>query len=221
MRRIVGFTTRLIAIIALGTSPIRAQETPQPPEGHQHATHQDPVPPSGTMLGGWHVMQDANVFVTFNRQGGPRGDTELNTSNWWMGMFSRPAGQGQLTIATMLSLDPLTVGKDGYSEIFQAGETYNGAPLIDRQHPHDLLMQLAAIWRVPLDGPARPDARRGTRGRTGARPRGLHAPAVGRGESHRPARASHVRLNAHRHGRDHGGPRFRTLDGRDLRLSRR
>src|SRR6185295_3221180 len=25
-----------------------------------------------------------------------------------------------------------------------------GRPLIDRQHPHDLFMQLAAVWRTPL-----------------------------------------------------------------------
>jgi hypothetical protein len=51
----------------------------------------------------------------------------------------------------MLSLDPATVGKGGYREIFQAGEALNGRPLIDRQHPHDLFMQLAAIWRVPVN----------------------------------------------------------------------
>jgi hypothetical protein len=51
----------------------------------------------------------------------------------------------------MLSLDPATVGKAGYREIFQAGEALNGRPLIDRQHPHDLFMQLAAIWRVPVN----------------------------------------------------------------------
>src|SRR5690349_19433201 len=50
----------------------------------------------------------------------------------------------------MLSLDPATVGQDGYREIFQAGEALDGRPLIDRQHPHDLFMQLAAIWRVPV-----------------------------------------------------------------------
>src|SRR4029077_17080545 len=33
-------------------------------------------------------------------------------------------------------------------EIFQAGEAIDGQPLIDRQHPHDLFMQLGAIWRM-------------------------------------------------------------------------
>src|SRR5204863_2408070 len=50
----------------------------------------------------------------------------------------------------MLSLDPLTVGKAGYAEIFQVGEALDGRPIVDRQHPHDLLMQLAAVWRRPL-----------------------------------------------------------------------
>jgi hypothetical protein len=50
----------------------------------------------------------------------------------------------------MLSLDPATVGKSGYREIFQVGEALDGKPLIDRQHPHDLFMQLAASWRVTL-----------------------------------------------------------------------
>jgi hypothetical protein len=49
-----------------------------------------------------------------------------------------------------LSLDPATVGKAGYREIFQSGEALDGRPLIDRQHPHDFFMQIAAVWRVPV-----------------------------------------------------------------------
>jgi hypothetical protein len=51
----------------------------------------------------------------------------------------------------MFSLDAATVGIDGYREIFQVGEALNGHPVIDRQHPHDLFMQVAAaIWRMPV-----------------------------------------------------------------------
>jgi hypothetical protein len=50
----------------------------------------------------------------------------------------------------MLSLDPATVGSDGYRELFQSGELYQGEPLLDRQHPHDLFMALSASWRVSL-----------------------------------------------------------------------
>jgi hypothetical protein len=50
----------------------------------------------------------------------------------------------------MFSLDPLTSGKSGYGEIFQVGEALDGRPLVDRQHPHDFVMQLAAVWRRPI-----------------------------------------------------------------------
>lgn len=95
-------------------------------------------------------MQDGVVFGMFNHQGGPRGGDEFRVPNWWMGMFSRDVGKSKLTFTTMLSLDPATVGKQGYREIFQVGEAFEGRPLIDRQHPHDLFMQLAAVWRTPL-----------------------------------------------------------------------
>jgi len=99
---------------------------------------------------GWQLMQDGIVFAELNHQGGPRGGNEFVVPNWWMGMASRGLSRGRLTFTGMLSLDPATVGKDGYREIFQAGEALNGRPLIDRQHPHDLFMQLAAIWRMPI-----------------------------------------------------------------------
>lgn len=98
----------------------------------------------------WHVMQDAVVYGLFNHQGGPRGGDEFRVPNWWMGMFSRKVGSSDLTINTMLSLDPLTVGKKGYRELFQVGETFAGHPLVDYQHPHDVFMQLAAVWHVPV-----------------------------------------------------------------------
>src|SRR4051794_11781763 len=70
----------------------------------------------------WHLMQDGIVFVEFNRQGGPRGGSEVVAPNWWMGMASHDAGSGRLTLTGMLSLDAATVGTRGYREIFQTGE---------------------------------------------------------------------------------------------------
>ena len=50
----------------------------------------------------------------------------------------------------MLSLDPL-MGPNGYPLLLQTGETANGVtPLVDRQHPHDLFMELAALYSVPV-----------------------------------------------------------------------
>jgi hypothetical protein len=102
------------------------------------------------MASGWTFMQDGTVFVMLNDQGSPRGGSEVRAPNWWMGMFEHQLGGGTLTLTTMISLDPATVGSHGYGEIFQIGETYHGEPLFDRQHPHDLLMQAAAVWRAPI-----------------------------------------------------------------------
>lgn len=98
----------------------------------------------------WSFMQDGVVFALFNHQGGPRGGDEFRVPNWWMGMATKKTGRSQLTLTSMLSLDPATVGERGYREIFQVGEAIDGEPLIDRQHPHDVFMQLAAVWRTPL-----------------------------------------------------------------------
>jgi len=106
------------------------------------AEAQDPPP--------WQFMHDGAVFGVVNHQGGPRGTDEFRVPNWWMGMASRPVGPSQLTFNLMLSLDPATAGKSGYGELFQVGEALNGRPLVDRQHPHDFVMQLAAVWRTPI-----------------------------------------------------------------------
>jgi hypothetical protein len=117
----------------------------------QTTEHQHPEAPRDASSP-WHIMQDGVAWLTYNNQGGPRGGEEIGSQNWWMGMASRPAGNGSLQLNLMLSLDPWTLGGDGYREIFQAGETLGGRPLIDRQHPHDFLMQASVAWRKSLVG---------------------------------------------------------------------
>jgi len=52
----------------------------------------------------------------------------------------------------MFSLEPITVGKKGYPLLLQTGETANGqTELIDRQHPHDLYMELAGTLALPIN----------------------------------------------------------------------
>src|SRR5205814_914068 len=53
-------------------------------------------------------------------------------------------------VHVMASTDPL-MGASGYPLLFQTGETANGRdPLIDRQHPHDLVMEAAATYSLNL-----------------------------------------------------------------------
>ena len=59
-------------------------------------------------------------------------------------------GKGTLELRGMLSFEPFTFPRGGSPLLFQTGETFNGQPLIDRQHPHDLFMELSATYTVPI-----------------------------------------------------------------------
>ena len=152
----MGFGRRqiVLALCSVGTflmsNAARAQGTAPPSDAGASPGQHEHMQMNMPMNNGWQFMQDGIVFANFNHQGGPRGGDEFVAPNWWMGMASRDFSRGRLTFTGMLSLDPATVGKDGYREIFQVGEALNGRPLIDRQHPHDLFMQLAAVWRTPV-----------------------------------------------------------------------
>jgi hypothetical protein len=51
----------------------------------------------------------------------------------------------------MVSLDPLTVTDRRYPLLFQTGETAFGRPIVDGQHPHDLVMELSAQYAYPIN----------------------------------------------------------------------
>lgn len=91
---------------------------------------QDPHAGHTMPAAGWTFMQDASVFVMFNDRGSPRGEREVKAPNWWMGMARKNIGTGRLTLNLMLSLDPATVGKQGYRHIFEIGAPHVG-------HDHD------------------------------------------------------------------------------------
>jgi len=101
-------------------------------------------------IGDWSGMLHGWVNFVFDHQGGKRGGEKTFSESMLMGMAQKSAAGGTLTLRGMVSLDPL-MGKSGYPLLLQTGETANGVdPLIDRQHPHDFLMELAAIYSVPL-----------------------------------------------------------------------
>ena len=95
--------------------------------------------------GDWMVMLHGYAFATYTDQGGPRGrDMGFVTSMAMLSAAHDLTPETHLQLRTMLSLDPL-IGPRGYPNLFATGETANGRdPLIDRQHPHDLFMELSA-----------------------------------------------------------------------------
>ncbi len=100
--------------------------------------------------GPWSVMLHGFVFAQYNKQSGTRGDSQFGSLNWGMLMASRPLAGGVFQARTMLSLDPWTVTDRGYPLLAQTGETYKGALLYDRQHPHDFWMEVAALYERPI-----------------------------------------------------------------------
>lgn len=112
----------------------------------------DASPMYGYMLHSkkWMYMIHGNVVVRYNGQDignkGSRGDTKVDAPNWFMAMGQRAVGKkGLFHFNTMLSLDVL-FGGNGYPMLFQTGESYNGKPLVDRQHPHDFLSELSVAY---------------------------------------------------------------------------
>jgi hypothetical protein len=107
----------------------------------------------------WMYMLHGNVYLRYNKQDllnkGSRGDEKFDAPNMVMLMGQRNVGEkGLFHFNTMFSLDPLTVGEEGYPLLFQTGETYKGQPLVDRQHPHDLISELSVSYSHALSSKA-------------------------------------------------------------------
>jgi hypothetical protein len=113
----------------------------------------DAAPMYGYMLHSkkWMYMFHGNLFLRYNKQDltnkGQRGDSKLDAPNWLMAMGQRRVGtRGLFRFSSMFSLDPVVAGGSGYPLLFQTGETFEGKPLVDRQHPHNLFSELSIAY---------------------------------------------------------------------------
>lgn len=102
------------------------------------------------LRGKWMFMFHGVAFLSALQQSGPRGYDKVFSTNWFMPMAQRQLGRGELTLRTMLSLEPATVTQRFYPLLFQQGETAFGRPINDGQHPHDFIMELAALYDLRL-----------------------------------------------------------------------
>jgi hypothetical protein len=111
----------------------------QPDAAEHHGLH--------AMAGDWMLMGHAMLWGITDSQSGPRGADKTFLAGMLMGMARRDFGQSDtVQFRAMLSPDPF-MGKSGYPLLFATGETANGAThLIDRQHPHDLFMELSGTY---------------------------------------------------------------------------
>jgi hypothetical protein len=102
--------------------------------------------------GGWELMAHGVVFVTYNQQGGPRGEGKAESTNYFMFMEQHRLWRGTILFREMSSAESLTSPHPGFPELFQTGETYHGEPLVDHQHPHNVFAELALLYTVPISG---------------------------------------------------------------------
>jgi hypothetical protein len=172
--------SKLFCVLLLLTAwPAAAQEHQHPapvstPASQQHAHHagqtQDSLfsardgsgtswlPANSPMyawhagVDGWELMWHGNVFLQVINESAPehRGAHQTGSINWAMGMARRNVGSGRLGVRAMLSLEPWTIGDCGYPDLLATGEFCDGDTIHDRQHPHDLFMELALEYERPL-----------------------------------------------------------------------
>ena len=109
-----------------------------------------PSPMLMTMKGSWMLMFHSNVFALDEQQSSPRGGDKFFSTSWFMPMAQRKLGPGVFTTRVMLSVEPATVTNRRYPLLFQQGETAFGVPIADGQHPHEFIMELAALYDLKL-----------------------------------------------------------------------
>lgn len=133
------------AMVMKGNTPIWAtgSGTSRLPgaEGGMHGLHLMPGD-------GWMLMAHGWVRASYSNYSGPRGDDMAYVTSMAMLSAQKDMGGARFTLKSMMSLEPLMDAK-GYPALFATGETAHGQPLVDRQHPHDLFMELAA--RLDVD----------------------------------------------------------------------
>ncbi len=101
------------------------------------------------MAGDWMLMAHGSVSAQYSQFTGPRGDAKAYATSMAMLMAQRDTSWGRIQLKSMLSLEPL-MQANGYPNLFASGETAGGVPLVDRQHPHDVFMELSARVDVNL-----------------------------------------------------------------------
>jgi hypothetical protein len=138
-------------------SSAQSKNLPMNRDGSGTSWLPDASPMYGIMLnsGKWSYMLHGNIALRYTKQDvfnkGSRGNDQVDAPNWFMGMAQREVGKnGLLHFNLMMSLDRLTEGGSGYPLLFQTGESWNGIPLVDRQHPHDLFAELSASYAYAI-----------------------------------------------------------------------
>ncbi len=131
----------LVAACAVLLWPAAARSQPPAAVVQPALTAPEPAPAAPAT---WTWIIEANAFGGYNYQHREFTDFDAwESQNWLMAAAVRTGGTWTTTATAGVTLEPATIADIGSPHAFQTGETFNDAPLIDYQHPHDLLMTLA------------------------------------------------------------------------------
>ena len=102
-----------------------------------------PMPMVMRPFDSWNTMFMGQAFIVNTQQSGPRGADKFFSENSFMATAEHRIGTtGAFQADLMVSLEPASVTDRRYPLLFQTGETAYGKPIVDGQHPHNLIMGL-------------------------------------------------------------------------------
>ena len=185
--------------LLLASDPALAQTAQSPAQQHHHpagdAVHalfpsreasgtawlpdETPMFGSQRMWRGWEFMLHGVAFGQLlyepgyiHRTGG-FSTYQFGSVNWGMAAARRHAGAGRVGLRVMLSAEQWTLRDCGSINLLATGEICDGDTIHDRQHPHDLFMELAADYDRPLRGGVRMQLYAGLAGEPALGPAGF------------------------------------------------
>src|SRR4029434_5848749 len=92
-----------------------------PDESPMYAVH--------SIKGPWMLMFHQNAFLQYLKESGTRGDDQLGSINWIMGMAERSVGPGRLGLRGMFSAEPWSIRGCGYPDLLATGEKSDGGQI--------------------------------------------------------------------------------------------
>ena len=144
-----------VAIAVVLSAGGAAAQTAREGSGTSWLPDESPMYAVHLQRGAWMLMGHENAFLQFLRDSGRRGGEDVGSVNWMMGMAQRNAGPGRIGLRAMFSLEPWTIRGCGYPDLLASGELCRGELIHDRQHQHDVSMELSASYDAPIRGDTR------------------------------------------------------------------
>ncbi|MEY4514528.1 MAG: hypothetical protein RLZZ450_6650, partial [Pseudomonadota bacterium] len=101
-------------------------------------------------IGKWGLLVHGNVYAGYNWYSSDRGGQRFMGRNTLMGGVFRTFRRSELLFRLALSFEPLTIGKRGYPQILQTGQTTDGKRITDTMYALDFFRELALTysWEV-------------------------------------------------------------------------